>query len=111
MWWLLDTRTGNGEVTPHDAYTHVPDEEIPEDEPWRTDRPRQAVEYFKELREKPISFEMIPIPKHISGGDWKIWRVEDFGEEYQHRVHLRRSIGSVFGPMSIGLIGQSVGIY
>ncbi|WQF87963.1 hypothetical protein CDEST_12977 [Colletotrichum destructivum] len=24
---------GNREVTPHDAYTHVPDEDIPEDEP------------------------------------------------------------------------------
>lgn len=77
-----------GEVTPRDAYTHVPDEEIPENEPWRTDRPRQAVEYFKELREKMISLEMIPIPTHISGGDWKVWRVEDFGEEYQHWVHV-----------------------
>lgn len=44
-----------GEVTLHDAYTHVPDEEIPEDDPWRTDKPRPAVEYFKELRESDLT--------------------------------------------------------
>ncbi|OHF03855.1 hypothetical protein CORC01_00717 [Colletotrichum orchidophilum] len=90
MWWLLDTRTC--EVTPHDAYTHVSDEEIPENEPWRTDKPRLAVEYFKELRESLISLEMIPIPTHMPGGDWKIWRVRDFGEEHRHWVHEAQDI-------------------
>lgn len=74
-------------------YTHVLDEDIPEDEPWRTDKQGPAVEYFTELRESLVSLEMVPLPTHMPGGDWKIWRVEDFGDEHRNWVLASFQVG------------------
>ncbi|KAK2009876.1 hypothetical protein LZ32DRAFT_660892 [Colletotrichum eremochloae] len=52
LWCLLDTHTARLHLMMH---TRVPDGEIPEDEPWRTDKPQPAVQYFKELMESLIS--------------------------------------------------------
>ncbi|CAI0652690.1 unnamed protein product [Colletotrichum noveboracense] len=72
MWWLLDTNTG--EVTAHDAYISRPEEEIPENEQWRTVRPVPAVEYFDGLCEDMISLEMFPVPGDSSGSEWQLWQ-------------------------------------
>ncbi|KAF5519162.1 hypothetical protein CGCA056_v010023 [Colletotrichum aenigma] len=72
MWWLLDTNTG--ELTAHDAYTSRPEEEIPENEQWRTARPVPAFEYFDGLCEDMISLEMFPVPGDSSGSEWQVWQ-------------------------------------
>ncbi|KAH9237664.1 hypothetical protein K456DRAFT_1364157 [Colletotrichum gloeosporioides 23] len=35
---------------------------------------------------------MVPIPTHIPGGDWKIWRVEDMRKNHRHWVHEAQDI-------------------
>ncbi|KAF4847922.1 hypothetical protein CGCSCA4_v005344 [Colletotrichum siamense] len=72
MWWLLDTNTG--ELIAHDAYISRPEEEIPENERWRTARPIPAVAYFDGLCEDMISLEMFPVPGDSNRSEWQMWQ-------------------------------------
>ncbi|KAL3292969.1 Alpha beta hydrolase fold protein [Colletotrichum asianum] len=61
-------------ITAHDAHISRPEEEIPENEQWRTARPVPAVEYFDGLCQDMISLEMFPVPDDSSGSEWQVWQ-------------------------------------
>jgi hypothetical protein len=77
-----------GELTAHDAYLCRPEEEVPENEPWRTARPVPATAYFDGLHDDLMALRMVPLPGSPSHSEWDIWPTEGIWPDRQRWVDV-----------------------
>lgn len=80
-----------GELTAYDGFMNRPDEEVPEDEQWRSTRPVLATTYFNGLYEDLKSLNMLAMPLNPSLGVWEIWPAHGYNNGFQRWADVRYS--------------------